>query len=234
MASTTVSSLTSFGAALDHHDAVFCADDRDVQRALKPLGVGGIDDELAVHLADAHRADRAAERNVGKRQRRAGGVDADDVGIVFFVRGEDQGDDLGLVAEIFGEQGADGAVDLAAGENLTLAGPAFALDEAAGDAAAGVGVLAVIHGKGKKSMPSVGSGAATAVARTTLSPCGDERGARGLLGHAAGFKSQSLATGKLDCHFLFHKILISLCSAGDGVAPGRKARSTHEADFECR
>ena len=73
-----------------------------------------------------------------------------DVGIVLGVGGEDEGDDLGLAAEAIREQRPHGAVDLAAGENLTLAGAAFALDEAAGNASAGIGVFAVVNGQGEE------------------------------------------------------------------------------------
>ena len=90
------------------------------------------------------------ERNVGDGQRAGGAVDAEDVGIIFRVGGKHEGDDLGFALEAFGEQRADGAVDLAAGENFALAGTAFALDEAAGDASAGVGVFAVIDGEGEE------------------------------------------------------------------------------------
>ncbi len=38
--------------------------------------VGRIDDELAIHAADAHRANRGAERNVGESQRSRGRIDA--------------------------------------------------------------------------------------------------------------------------------------------------------------
>ncbi len=205
------------GAALDHHHAVFCGDDGDIQLALEPLSIGGIDDELAIHLAHAHRADRAAEGNIGKRQGRARGIDADHVGIVFFIRGQDQGNHLGLIAEIFGEHGADGAVDLAAGENLTLAGTAFALDKAAGNAATGIGVFAVIHGQGEKIEAFFGIRSGHGGGQNHVVTLGHEHGARGLLGHAACFKSQSLATGKLDSHFLFHKILISYVHKGRGA-----------------
>ncbi len=106
------SSVSSFAPDFDHHDAVFVADDHDVHGGCSALGIGGIDDELAVHAADADRANRCAEGNVGQRQRGSGGVDADHVGIVLLVRGEDQCDHLRLVAESVGEQRADGAIDL--------------------------------------------------------------------------------------------------------------------------
>ena len=139
-----------FCAGLDHHDAVGGADDHDVQQALTHLVVGGIDDELPADLADAHCADWAEERNVGKCESGGRAVDAEHVGIVIGVGGEHEGDDLGLAPESFGEHGPDGAIDLATGEHFALAHAAFALDEAAGKASTGVGVFAVIDGEGKK------------------------------------------------------------------------------------
>ena len=101
--------------------------------------------------ADAHRADRAEKRNVGKRQRGRGGVDAEHIGIVIGVGGEHEGDDLGLALEAFGEHRPDRPVDLAAGEHFALAHAAFALDEAAGKTSAGVGVFAVIDGERERN-----------------------------------------------------------------------------------
>ena len=164
--------------------------------------VGGVDDKLAVHAAHAHRAHRGAEGNVGERQRRSRGIDADHVGIVLLVGGEDQRNHLRLVAESVGEQRADGAVDLAAGQNFLFAGPAFALDKAAGNASAGIGVLAVIHGEGEEidAFPGVGRGHGGG--QNDGFARGHQCGARGLLGHAAGLKDQPLAAGKLDGYFM--------------------------------
>jgi hypothetical protein len=186
------------GAGLDHHNAVFVADDHDVDGGGGALRVGGVDDELAIDAAHAHGADGGAEGNVRQSQGASSGVDADHVRIVFLVGGEDQGDDLGLIAEAIGEERADGAIDLAAGEDFFFAGPAFTLDEAAGNTSAGVGVLALVHGEGEE---------VDAFARVRRCDCsrqddgfagGDERCAGGLLGHAASLKDQTLAAGKLD------------------------------------
>ena len=136
-----------FGAGLDHDNRIGGADDHDVQQAVAHFGVGGIGDEAAIDQADAHGADRAEKRNVGDGQRSRSGVDAADIRIVFRVGGEDEGDDLGLAPEAFGEHRTHRAVNLAAGENFALAHTAFALDEAAGDASAGVGVFAVVNGE---------------------------------------------------------------------------------------
>ena len=57
-----------FGARLDHHDAVFVADDHDVQGGCRALGIGGVDHKLAIHTAYAHRAYCGAEGNVRQRQ----------------------------------------------------------------------------------------------------------------------------------------------------------------------
>ncbi len=51
--------------AFDHDDVVFGADVNEVEIAIVALIVGWVGDELAVHATDAHRADRAGERNVG-------------------------------------------------------------------------------------------------------------------------------------------------------------------------
>src|SRR5437867_6963757 len=53
---------------LDHYNAFSCADDHDIQQAVTHLAVGRIDDETAVYQADAHRANRPLERNIGNRQ----------------------------------------------------------------------------------------------------------------------------------------------------------------------
>ena len=80
-----VSSVSSLGSRLNHDDAVFVTDDHDVQRSLLALGVGRVDDELAIDAADAHGAYGRAERNVGQGQGGGGGVDGDDVGVIFLV-----------------------------------------------------------------------------------------------------------------------------------------------------
>jgi hypothetical protein len=195
--------------AFNHHDAVFGADDSDVDRAFATIGVGRVDDKFAVHLTDAHRAYRCAKWNIGERKRCTGGVDADDVRIVFLVRGEDQRDDLRLVAEAFRKERADGAVDLAAGKNFTLARTAFALDESAGDATAGIGVLALIDGEWEEINSFLWIGGGDCGREHHAVTLRDQGCAGSLLGHAASLKSQPLATGKLDCNFMLHIFLVS-------------------------
>src|SRR6185437_13214392 len=56
-----------------------------------------------------------------------------------------QGDNLRLMAKTFREERTDGTINLAAGKNFTFTGTSFALDEAAGNASAGVRVFAIVH-----------------------------------------------------------------------------------------
>ena len=226
------------GARLDHHDAVLVADNHDVDRSLSALGVGGINDKLAIHTTDAHSANRGAEGDVGKRQRCRGGVDADHVGIVFLVGGENQRDDLRLVAETIREERADGAIDLAAGQHFFFAGPAFTLDKATGNASTCIGVFAVIHGQGEEVDAFPGVGRCNSSCQHHGFARGYQCGARGLLGHAAGLKDQPLAAGKLDRYFMLrHRVLVSFFSLGKFVMGRRrwalgKVRSCREG-AEC-
>ena len=121
-----------FRARLDHQDGVGGADDHDVQQAFAHLRIRGIGDEASVHQTDAHGADRSEEGNVREGERRGGGVDADDVGIVLCVSGQNKNNDLCFAAKTLGKHRPDGAVDLAAGEHFALAHAAFALDEPPG------------------------------------------------------------------------------------------------------
>ena len=147
-------------AGLDHHDAVLGAHDHDVEQAVTHLRVGRINDELSVNKTDAHRAHRTLKRNVGESQGAGSSVDGYDVRVVLGIGRKHECNDLGLAAETFREKRADRAVDLAAGENLALTGAAFALNESAGDAAAGIGVFTVVDRQREEidSFPRFGVG----------------------------------------------------------------------------
>ena len=177
-----------FRTGLDHHDAFGGAHDHQVQFAGALLVIRGIDDEIAIHAADAHCADGAVERNVGDAERDRRAVDAGDIGIVFGIGREHHGDDLGLAAEAFGEQRADGPIDLAAGQNFALAGTAFALDEAAGNASGGVGVLAVVDGEREKVDALAGLGIGAGGGQDDVVAHAHNAGAVRLLGQFSGFK----------------------------------------------
>ncbi len=132
----------------------------DVYGGPGALVVRGIDDEFAIHAPHAHSGNRGIERNVREGQCSGRGIDSDHIRIVLLIGGEYQRNDLRLVAETIREHGPDGAVDLPRGQDFLLAGPAFALDKAAGDASAGIGVFTVIDSEREEidAFPRVGGG----------------------------------------------------------------------------
>src|SRR5258708_18294003 len=132
------------GARLDHHNSVSRADDHDVKQALAHFAISRIDDELAIDQSDAHCADGAEEWNVRNSERRGSAVNAGYVRVVFGVGGKYQRNHLGLALEAVFKKRAHWTINLAAGESFALAHAAFALDEAAGDASASVGVFAIV------------------------------------------------------------------------------------------
>ena len=67
-----------------------------------------------------------------------------------------RGDDLHFVVEAFGKQRADRAVDQARGERFLLRRATFALEEAAGDLARGVGLLDVVDGQREEVLAGLG------------------------------------------------------------------------------
>lgn len=140
-----------------NHDHVFLvAHVHQVQGAFLALGIGGVDDELAIDFTDAHGAHGALERNVGHAEGGRSAVDAENVGIVFTVCGEQDGDHLGIVKIAFGEKGAQRTVRHATGQDFLFRGTAFALEVAAGEHARRSGFFLVFHGPGgrRSGLPS--------------------------------------------------------------------------------
>ena len=99
--------------------------------------------------------------------------------------------DLGLAGVALGEERPQRAVDHARGEDLLLVRPALALEEAAGDLAAGVGVLAVVDGQGQE----VDARPAAPSARRPWPGPRCRRGARGRRRRPAWPSAPSRSTG---------------------------------------
>ena len=125
-------------ARLDHHDRVARARDDQVELGLLELRRGRVDDELAADPADAHRADRALERDLADRQRRRRRDRPEHVGVVLLVRREHRDDDLDVVLVALGEERPDRPVRESSREDRRLGRARLALDEAARDLAGGV------------------------------------------------------------------------------------------------
>ena len=184
------------GLALDHDDLVIGADVNEVQVAEFTLGVGGIDDELAVDPADAHRAHGAAEGDVRDAQRRRRAVDGEHVGIVFTVGAQERGDDLGVVEIALREQGPQRPVGHAAGEDFLFAGAALTAEIAAGDLAHGGGFLAVFDGQRKPVLAFLDAGGADGRDEDDGVAGADGDGAVREAGDFAGFKGDGSGADK--------------------------------------
>ena len=161
---------SSSACALDHDDVGLVADVNQVEVAFGALVVGRVDDELAVDAADAHRADRAGERDVGEAEGGGGAVHREDVGVVLAVGAEQDGDDLGVVEITLREERPQRAVGHPAGEDFLFGRAAFALEVATGENAGGGGFFLVFHGEREPIWPGFTLVAETAVTRTMVSP----------------------------------------------------------------
>ncbi len=212
------------GGGLHHHHRLAGAGDHQVEVGDVALAVGGIDDQLAVDHPDADGADRVVEGDLGQRQRRRGAVDGEDVGVVLAVGREHEGDDLRLVEVALGEERAQRTVDEAGGDDLLLGRAPLALEEAARDAAAGVGVLFVVDGERQEVLGQAlaghgGGGEHHGVAQA------HGTAAVGLAGHAAGLDHQR-ALSELDLTCLDHGSLFSLFLSTTATRSRERARGT--------
>ena len=180
------------GAGFDHHDAVLGAGDDQVEAALLALREGRVDDELAVDQADAHAGDGLFDRHLRQRQRRAGAGEREHVRVVLGVGRQHERDDLRLVGPAGGEQRTDRPVDHAAGQRFLFGGLAFALEEAAGDAARGVGVFAVVDGERKEVDAFARAGRVAGGDEDHGVAHADDDGAIGLLGQTASLDREGL------------------------------------------
>jgi hypothetical protein len=162
------------------------------------LGLARVEHVLAVDVAHARGADGAVERDAADRQRGAGADHGGDVGLHFGVQAHHVHDDLHFVEEAFGEQRADRAVDQAAGQRFELARAAFALEEAAGDLAGGVGLLDVVDGQREEVLAGLGFGLGHHGGQHHGVVDVDQHGAGGLARDLAGFHGDRvLAPGKV-------------------------------------
>ena len=185
--------LDELGFAFHHDHGVAGGGEHDVHVGALEFFGGGVQHELTVHAAEARAGHGAREGNVGNAGGRGSRSDAEHVGIVFAVGGNDGGEHLHLIAVALGEERTDGAVDEAGHEGFMVARAAdFAAEEVAGNAAGGVHAFGVFHGEGEEVLGGVelgfthgdeGHGAAA------LNP----DGAVGLTGHAARFQNDFFA-----------------------------------------
>ncbi len=184
------------GPGLDHQDRLFGAGHDEVEVvALEESLLGGVHDEVAVDLADAHRPHRVGQRHVGDHQRRGGAVHREDVVGMDVVDAQRDCHQLSLEVPALGEQRPDRPVDHPGGQGALLACATLALEERAGDLARGVHALFDVDGERQEvDIAEIADRCGAEDHRLALA---DDDGAGGLLGHLAGFE-RDFATSDLD------------------------------------
>jgi hypothetical protein len=135
----------------DHQDRLIRAGQNEVERAGFELFLPRHEDELFVDESDANAGEGPLEGDGGgEGESRAGADNGQHVGVIFAVAGQDVPHDLDFVGVTLGEEGADGAIDEAAGEDFFKSGTAFALEETAGELARRRRPFAIIDRQRKK------------------------------------------------------------------------------------
>ncbi len=193
-------------ARLDHHDRMLGPGHDQVEVGNVTLRVRRIDDQLPVDGSHADGRDRIREGDRRDGESSGRGIEREDVGIVLAVGREDEGDDLRLLPVSLLEGGAERPVDQARGESFLFGRTPFALEEAARDATARVGELAVVDGQ-RHEVAQDGAFLVAGGGENDGVAVADPAGAIGLLGDLAGFEGQR-ATADFDflliCHIHFH------------------------------
>ena len=148
------------GAGLDHDHLLAGGDHGDIQITDLALLSVGIEHQLTVHQTHLQGAHGAVPGNVGNGQSGGGADESGNLGGAVVIHSHDGAHHGHIVTEIVGEQGADGAVDDAAGQDALLAGAALTAVKAAGNTAHGVHLLLKVHAQGEEvdAVPGTGSG----------------------------------------------------------------------------
>ena len=176
-----------------HQHAFGSAGQHQIQYAFLALISGWVQHIGAIDVANARRADRAEERNAGKRQRGGATHQGDDIGIIFQIMRQDGGNHLDFIAEAFGEKRADRAVNQARRQGFEFGRPAFTLEEAARDLAGGEGLFLVMHGQREEILTGLRRTRTNSGAEHNRVTQAGHDGTIGLAGDLAAFQNQGLA-----------------------------------------
>ncbi len=141
------------GFGFDHQHRIRGAGDDEIEIGRLELGLRRIQEVLAVRVTDARGADRSLERNAGQRQRGGRADQRRNVAVDFGIHRKHGRDDLHFVLEFLGEQRTHRAIDQARGQRFLFGRAAFALEEAAGNAAGRVELFLVVDGEREEVLP---------------------------------------------------------------------------------
>ena len=201
-------------ASLNHNDLFHAGCNSQLKLADFALCFGRIDDNLAVNKAHEQTRNGAFPGNVRDRKRDRSADDACDLGAAVLVNTHNGHNNRNIVAHIFREEGANGAVDHTRGQNRFFTGAAFAAHKAAGDAANCVQFFFKIYRKGEEINTVAGFFAHGNVAKHCSLAVAHHAAAVGKAAHFARFNNKR-TTGDLsfplaeigECFFAGSKFL---------------------------
>ena len=133
-----------------HHDILGVADINQIQIALSHLDVAWVGDELTFDASNTNSTQGTIPGDVADGQCCGSTNDAQDIRIIFTVGAQHNGLNLHFIIPTLGEQGTNGAVGQAAGEDFFFRGTTFALEISAGKFSSGSGFFTIIHRQGEK------------------------------------------------------------------------------------
>ena len=181
------------GACLDHDHLLHGSGHGQLQIAHLALSLGGVDHDLTVHETHEHAADGAVPRNVGDGEGDGSTDHSGDLGGAVVIHGHDGEGQSHVVAQILGEQGTDGTVDDAGGQNGLLGGLTLALQITAGDLTGSVHSLVEVHGQGQEVDAVAGLLGSGGAAENGGVAVAAEAGAVGQAGKLTGLDDQGTA-----------------------------------------
>ena len=129
----------------------------------------------------------------GDGQRGGGADQGRDLGRAVVVDAHDRRHDGDVVAEVRGEERADGAVDDAAGQDALFAGTAFTAVERTGDTADGVELFLKVNGEREEVDAVARTGGSRGADEHAGVAVADHDGGVGELGELAGLKREGTA-----------------------------------------
>ena len=181
------------GARLDHDHLLAGGHHGHVQIGDLALLAVGVQHQLAVHQTHLQGAHGAVPGNVGDGQRGAGADQGGDLRGAVVIHGHDRAHHGHVVAEVVGEQGTDGAIDDAGGQDALFTGTALAAVEAAGNAAHRVHLLLKVHAQGEEVDAVPGTGGRGDAAQHAGVAIAHHDGGVGQLGQLAHLQRQRTA-----------------------------------------
>ena len=138
------------GARFDHDHLIHRCGNGEVKVALSALLLGGVNDELAVHKTHENAADRSVPRNIRYRQGDGCADHCRDLGGAILIDRHNGKCERHVIAQVLGEERANGAVDDTCGQDSLFAGLTLAFEISAGDLTCGVHSLLIVNRQGEE------------------------------------------------------------------------------------